>query len=312
MNRIGIIGLGNIGSSVCRALHRTGLCTVYGYDINADFRAVAMDIGFCHKVFDNSCKMVGRCDIVILATPVSTYMDITKNIAPYLKQGAILSDVGSVKQAVITAISPHVPDGIHFVPAHPIAGTEKSGPTAGFAELFANRYTIICPLKNPATSYQSALQTITKIWQDMGATVDIMDAYHHDQALAITSHIPHLLGFTLVGSAHHLEDISKAEIIKYSAGGFRDATRVAGSDPTMWRDIFLNNTDSIRQVLSVFKDDLNRIEQYMQDGDGQALYDWFFKTREIRQAVIDAGQATQYDPTEDENIPSIGAYNTDI
>ena len=311
MNSIGIIGLGNIGSSVCGALRRTGFYTVYGYDINTDFRTIVTDIGCCHKVFEDICQMVQQCDIVILATPVSTYGDITATIAPHLVQGAILSDVGSVKQAVIADVSPHVPDGVYFVPAHPIAGTEKSGPTAGFAELFENRYTIICPIENTDTPYTQAVETLTKIWQNMGATVDIMDALHHDQALAIISHIPHLLGFTLVGSARHLENINKAEIIKYSAGGFRDATRVAGSDPIMWRDIFLNNTDSVRQVLSVFKDDLNRIEKYMQDGDGQALYDWFLKTREIRQAVIDAGQATQYDPTEDNPLPSIGAYNTD-
>ncbi len=312
MKRVAIIGLGNIGSSVCRALHRTGMYTVYGYDINESFRTLSQQLGFCHKVFDDMCPMVTQADIVILATPVSTYGQIVKTLAPHLQQGTILSDVGSVKQAVITAISPHVPKSIHFVPAHPIAGTEKSGPTAGFDTLFENRYAILCPLSDDSPAYTQAVQTIRNMWEHMGAMVDVMDALHHDKALAITSHIPHLLGFTLVGSARHLEDISKAEIIKYSAGGFRDATRVAGSDPTMWRDIFLTNKDSIKQVLHIFKNDLNRIEKYIDTDDGQALYDWFQKTREIRQGVIDAGQATQFDPTEEDFLPTIGAYGMDV
>ncbi len=315
MKRVAIIGLGNIGSSVCRALYRTGLYTVYGYDINDAFRSLSQDLGFCHRVFDDMCDMAKIADIVILATPVSTHGDIAKTVAPHMSAGAILSDVGSVKQAVIAAVSPHVPKTVHFVPAHPIAGTEKSGPTAGFAELFENRYTILCPLDDPTSAYMAAVATVRTLWQNMGATVNTMDPVHHDKTVAITSHIPHLLGFTLVGSARHLEDISNAEIIKYSAGGFRDATRVAASDPTMWRDIFLTNTDSIKQVLDIFKNDLDRIEKYIDSGDGQALYDWFEKTRHIRQAVIDAGQASQFDPTEQEEqdpIPPLGAYGTDV
>lgn len=309
MKKVAIIGLGNIGSSICRALKAKGMYTVYGYDSNPHHRTQAEHIGFCHKIFDILCDMVSVADIVILATPISTYGDIVQSVASCIQSGAILSDVGSVKTSVIESVVPHVPHGVHFVPFHPIAGTEKSGPYAGFAELFQNRYAIVCPLDDNTSAYQQAVASIISMWEHMGASVEIMHASYHDKTLAMVSHIPHLLGFTLVGSARHLEDIAQSEVIKYSAGGFRDATRVAGSDPTMWRDIFLANHHSVRDMLKVFKRDLEILETAMENADGDTLYNWFCKTHEIRQEVIDAGQAEQYDPLE--SLPPLNPYNTD-
>ncbi len=304
MKKVTVIGLGLIGSSICHALKANGQYMVHGFDINENYRIVSRNIDFCHTVFDSVEASVKNADIVILATPLSTFKTIAKTIMPHLKSGAILSDVGSVKQVVIDTIIPHLKDDIHLIPAHPISGTEKSGPYAGYAELFQNRYSIITPLDNTP---KIALETIKKMWQSMGAIVDTMTAQRHDKILAITSHIPHLLAFTLVGTASNLEqtlqgEMEKAEVIKYSAGGFRDATRVAASDPIVWRDIFLDNKDAILQIIEMFEKDLNMLKEAIRNNDGVNIKKWCEKTREIRLSVIDMGQADYTDPKGEELV----------
>ena len=313
MKTVAVIGLGLIGSSICRSLKRNGLYTVVGFDNNPQYNEISNQLGFCHRIADTVNTAVIDADIIVLATPVSYYGEIVKTIINDLKSGAIITDVGSVKTAVISSITPHLTDGILFVPAHPIAGTEKSGPNAGFDSLFENRFCIVCPSD---FSTDDAVDTIRQMWQSMGSTVDIMDAQHHDKTLAITSHIPHLLAYTLVGTAQKLQgdlnedNITKNEVIKYSAGGFRDATRVAGSDPTMWRDIFLTNKDSIREIINLFENDLHRLQQAMDEQDGEFLYNWCNRTRQIRQGVIDAGQEKMIDLSDNDFIP-LTPYNND-
>jgi cyclohexadieny/prephenate dehydrogenase len=232
---------------------------------------------------------VQNADLVVLATPVGSYRALAESFAPYLRPGAILTDVGSVKGVVVKDVSPHVPQGVHFIPGHPIAGTEQSGPEAGFAELFDGRWCILTPL--PETD-AAALARLKEFWQRCGSDVEIMEPKHHDLVLAITSHVPHLIAYNIVGTAADLESVTQSEVIKYSASGFRDFTRIAASDPTMWRDVFLNNREAVLEILGRFNEDLAALQRAVRWGDGEALFNLFTRTRAIRRSIIEAGQDT--------------------
>ena len=227
--------------------------------------------------------------MVILCIPVGACEGVTKTIAASLKPGAIISDVGSVKGSIIKQVSPHLPDGVHLVPAHPVAGTEYSGPQAGFPTLFENRWCILTP--EPETD-EKAVAKVRAFWEACGSSVETMSAEHHDLVLAITSHIPHLIAYNIVGTADDLEYVTESEVIKYSAGGFRDFTRIAASDPTMWRDVFLHNKDAVLETLGRFSEDLSVLQRAIRWGDGELLFDLFTRTREIRRSIIDIGQET--------------------
>ena len=286
--KLAIVGLGLIGSSIAHAARRGGCAqTVCGFDADADVRARARRIGFADAISDDLAACVGGADLVILCTPVGAYKDVAAQAAPHLRQGAILSDVGSVKSAAIRDIAPSVPQGVHFVPAHPIAGTEYSGPEAGFSSLFDGRWTILTPLPGGDAAATARLKSF---WQALGASVDAMDAAHHDLVLAMTSHVPHLIAYNIVGTARDLETVREGEVIKYSASGFRDFTRIAASDPTMWRDIFMNNREAVLEVLGRFNEDLAVLQRAVRNGDGQFLFDFFTRTRAIRKAIIEQGQ----------------------
>jgi cyclohexadieny/prephenate dehydrogenase len=290
MEKLAILGLGLIGSSIAHAAKRGGAARqIVGYDISEDVRMRARKLGFAHNIADDAKSCVANADLVILCTPVGTYKDLAAEIAPHLKQGAILSDVGSVKGAVLRDVGPSVPKGISFIPAHPIAGTEYSGPEAGFASLFDGRWVIITP---PEDADQQAVERLKSFWQGLGASVDVMNARHHDLVLAMTSHLPHLIAYNIVGTARDLEDVRQGEVIKYSASGFRDFTRIAASDPTMWRDVFLNNREAVLEVLGRFNEDLAVLQRAVRNGDGQFLFEFFTRTRAIRRAIIEQGQDT--------------------
>ena len=283
--KITLIGLGLIGSSLAHAAGRGKLATeIAGFDISADVRARA---GRFAKVYDTLEAAVKNADLVILCAPVGAYGDIAKTIAPHLKAGAILSDVGSVKGAVLRDVSPFLPAHVHFIPAHPIAGTEQSGPDAGFASLFDGRWCILTP---PEGADAGAVEKLRLFWNDCGSQVDVMEAAHHDLVLAMTSHVPHLIAYNIVGTAHDLEAVTEGEVIKYSAGGFRDFTRIAASDPTMWRDVFLNNRQAVLEVLGRFNEDLSVLQRAVRDGNGEALFELFSRTRAIRRSILDIGQ----------------------
>jgi len=290
MKKIAIIGLGLIGSSIAHAARRGHLANqIAGYDASADVLERARAIGFCDTLHADIADAVKDAELVILCAPVGAYKSIAQSIAPHLAQGAILSDVGSVKSAVIRDVGPSVPAGVHFIPAHPIAGTEFSGPESGFASLFDGRWAILTPVPG---SDQRAVDRLKDFWLGLGSQVDVMDSVHHDLVLAITSHLPHLIAYNIVGTAHDLEKVTEGEVIKYSASGFRDFTRIAASDPTMWRDVFLNNRDAVLEVLGRFNEDLSQLQRAVRNGDGQVLFDWFTRTRAIRRAIIDIGQDT--------------------
>ena len=288
MERIAIIGLGLIGSSIAHATRRRARAKkVVGFDASADVRARAAKLGFCDAIADDIAAAVKDAELVILCAPVGAYKTIAQQIAPHLAPGAILSDVGSVKGAVVRDVGPHVPQGVHFIPAHPIAGTEYSGPEAGFSSLFDGRWAILTPV---AGSDEAAVAKLRAFWQGLGSQVDVMDAGHHDLVLAITSHLPHLIAYNIVGTAHDLEQVTEGEVIKYSAGGFRDFTRIAASDPTMWRDVFLNNREAVLEMLGRFNEDLSQLTRAIRNGDGDMLFNFFTRTRAIRRAIIDVGQ----------------------
>jgi cyclohexadieny/prephenate dehydrogenase len=289
-DKITIVGLGLIGSSIAHAAKRGKLAReIAGFDASADVRARAAGLGFCDVIPDTIAAAVTDADLVILCAPVGAYKAIAEQIAPHLKPGAILSDVGSVKGAVVRDVGPLVPQGVQFIPAHPIAGTEFSGPEAGFASLFDGRWAILTPVPG---SDAGAVTRLKDFWQGLGASVDVMDAGHHDLVLAITSHLPHLIAYNIVGTAHDLEKVTEGEVIKYSASGFRDFTRIAASDPTMWRDVFLNNREAVLEMLGRFQADLARLTKAVEEGDGQTLFDTFSHTRAIRRAIVDIGQDT--------------------
>ena len=289
-DKIAIIGLGLIGSSIAHAARRGGLAKeISGHDASPDVLDRAGKIGFCDTLHADIGDCVEDAQLVILCAPVGAYKTIAEQIAPNLAKGAILSDVGSVKGAVIRDVGPFVPQDVHFIPAHPIAGTEYSGPDAGFASLFDGRWAILTPV--PRTD-KSAVEKLKAFWQGLGSQVDVMDWSHHDLVLAITSHLPHLIAYNIVGTAHDLEKVTEGEVIKYSASGFRDFTRIAASDPTMWRDVFLNNRDAVLEVLGRFNEDLAVLQRAVRNGDGQFLFDFFTRNRAVRKAIIEQGQDT--------------------
>jgi len=289
-DRVALIGLGLIASSMFWAMQRAGLAgEVTGYARSEATRDTARRIGLCDRICDSAAEAVEGADLVVLCVPVGAMGQVAAEIAPALKPGATLSDVGSVKRHVIDAVSPHVPEGVHFVPSHPLAGTEHSGPESGFAELFQNRWCLLVPVEE---TDPAAVMRLRRFWEGMGANVDEMEADHHDLVLAVTSHAPHLIAYTMVGVADDLRRVTDSEVIKYSAAGFRDFTRIAASDPTMWRDIFLTNKTATLEILGRFTEELFALQRAIRTGDGQHLYDYFTRTRAIRRGIIEAGQDT--------------------
>jgi cyclohexadieny/prephenate dehydrogenase len=289
-DRIALIGMGLIGSSLARVCRRKGLAReIIAADSSAQVRAEVGGLGLADQVAEKLATAVEGADLVILCVPVGAMGPVAQEIAPYLLPGAILSDVGSVKTAIIKAVAPHLPATVDFVPAHPVAGTEQSGPAAGFATLFLNRWSIVTP---PAGTNPKAVARLASFWQGAGANVEVMDAAHHDLVLAITSHVPHLIAYNIVGTAADLEQVTQLEVIKFSAGGFRDFTRIAASDPVMWRDIFLNNKEAVLETLGRFNEDLSALQRMIRNGDGKALFDLFTRTRTIRRGIIEQGQET--------------------
>lgn len=286
--RMALIGIGLIGSSIARAALRDGLVgEVVCHARSEATRARALELGIVSQSFDTVGAAVEGADLVIVCTPLSTYAELGPQIGAKLAPGATLTDVGSCKQSVIRDLGPHVPAGAHFIPGHPVAGTENSGPDAGFAELFQNRWCILTPVPG---SDEAALRKLADFWTRIGSKVQLMEASHHDLVLAITSHLPHLIAYNIVGTAEHLEKVTQTDVIKYSAGGFRDFTRIAASDPTMWRDVFLNNKEAVLEMLGRFTEDLTMLQRAIRFGDGQTLFDTFTRTRAVRRAIIDAGQ----------------------
>jgi cyclohexadieny/prephenate dehydrogenase len=285
---VALIGLGLIGSSMARAIRRGGIAVhVAGCDHSPEILERARSVEIVDSLHEMPAAAVADADLIVLAAPVGAFGALAQSFAPQLKRGAIVSDVGSVKTAVVRDVAPFVPDGVHLIPAHPIAGTEQSGPEAGFAELFDGRWCILTP---PPGSDAAALEILKTFWQRMGSQVEIMDPKHHDLVLAITSHVPHLIAYNIVGTAADLETVTESEVIKYSAGGFRDFTRIAASDPTMWRDVFLNNRDAVLEMLGRFNEDLSLLQRAIRWGDGDMLFNLFTRTRAIRRSIIDAGQ----------------------
>ncbi|MCX7646748.1 MAG: prephenate/arogenate dehydrogenase family protein [Rhodobacteraceae bacterium] len=288
--RVALIGLGLIAGSMSLAMRRAGLAgEIVGTARSAETRAVAREIGLVDRVTETIPEAVEGADLVVLAVPVGAMGEVAAAMSAHLKPGATVTDVGSVKRAVIEAVAPHIPEGVHFVPAHPIAGTEHSGPRSGFAELFRNRWCLIVPLEG---TDPAAVARLRALWEGMGSRVDEMDAAHHDLVLAVTSHAPHLIAYTMVGVADDLRRVTDSEVIKYSAAGFRDFTRIAASDPTMWRDVFLTNKDATLEILGRFTEELFALQRAIRLGDGQHLFDYFTRTREIRRGIIEAGQDT--------------------
>ena len=285
---IALIGLGLIGGSLGHAVKRGGLARhIRGYARSAETRNRALELGFVDSIHETAAEAVEGADLIVVCTPVGTLAEIAQSIAPAIKKGAILTDVGSVKTTVVRDMGPYVPEGVHFIPGHPIAGTEESGPDAGFAELFDGRWCILTPV--PGTD-PKALQKLADFWAACGSRVDVMEARHHDRVLAIVSHLPHIIAYNIVGTANDLETVTESEVIKYSASGFRDFTRLAASDPTMWRDICLNNKEPILEMLSRFSEDLSALQRAIRWGDGQALFELFTRTRDIRRSIVEAGQ----------------------
>jgi len=300
--RVALIGLGLIASSMYWAIKRGRLADeVTGFSRSSQTRKKAREIGLCDRVFDTVTEAVQGADLIVLCVPVGAMGKIAKEIAPWLKTGATISDVGSVKRAVIDAVIPHVPKGVHFVPAHPLAGTEHSGPESGFANLYDNRWCLIVPNEKTDTK---AVQKLRVLWEMMGANVELMDADHHDLVLAVTSHAPHLIAYTMVGVADDLRRITDSEVINYSAAGFRDFTRIAASDPTMWRDVFLSNKEATLEILGRFTEELFALQRAIRLGDGDHLHAYFTRTRSIRRDIIEAGQDTDkpnFGRTEEKN-----------
>jgi len=286
--RVAFIGFGLIGSSLARVMKRDGLADAITVCARSEETlAAAARLGLADHTTHDPAAAVKDADLVMVAAPLGAYEAIGKAIGPALSAGAIVSDVGSVKRSAIRDLGPHLADGVHLVPGHPVAGTEHSGPEAGFAELFEGRWCILTP---EADTDAGAVETISALWQACGMTVEIMDADHHDQVLAVTSHLPHLIAYSIVDTATTLENDLQKEIVKFSAGGFRDFTRIAASDPVMWRDIFLANREAILDILGRFDEDLTSLQRAIRRGEGDKLFEAFSRTREIRRGVIDAKQ----------------------
>ena len=302
-DKVALIGIGLIGSSLARALRQRGLAReIVGCARTEATRQKAVELGLADSVHADAAAAARDADLVMICSPVGTYAAIAEAIAPNLKPGAIVSDVGSVKQAVIRDVGPLVPEGVHFVPGHPIAGTEQTGPEAGFAELFENRWCVLTP---PPGTDTAAVDRLARLWRACGSQVEVMDPVHHDKVLAITSHLPHLIAYTIVDTATHLEKSELAEVIKFSASGFRDFTRIAASDPIMWRDVFLNNREAVLEMLQRFLEDLSALQRAIRWGEGDILEDLFRRTRMMRREVIEAHQAGSFDPREPETAETM-------
>ncbi|MEJ6391474.1 prephenate/arogenate dehydrogenase family protein [Gymnodinialimonas ulvae] len=289
--RVALIGLGLIAGSMAHAMRRRGdlVGEIVGTARSSETRDIARDIGLCDRIVDSAAEAVSGADLVVLAVPVGAMAAVAAEIAPHLEAGATVTDVGSVKREVVEAIGPHLPDNVHFVPGHPLAGTEHSGPRSGFAELFDNRYTLLTPVEGTPPE---ATDRLKNLWTGCGAIVEEMDPDHHDLVLAVTSHTPHLIAYTMVGVADDLRRVTDSEVIKYSAAGFRDFTRIAASDPTMWRDVFLSNKEATLEILGRFTEELFALQRAIRTGDGDHLHAYFTRTRGIRRGIIEAGQDT--------------------
>jgi cyclohexadieny/prephenate dehydrogenase len=286
--KVALIGFGLIGGSIARAARAQGLAgEIVTTARSAKTRARVAELGIVDAVLETNAEAAKDADLVILCIPVGACGPVAQEIAGHLKPGAIVSDVGSVKGAVVREMAPHLPAGVHFVPAHPVAGTEHSGPDSGFAELFINRWCILTP---PEGTDPSAVERLGAFWAGLGARVETMTPDHHDMVLAITSHLPHLIAYTIVGTADELEGVTQSEVLKFSAGGFRDFTRIAASDPVMWRDVFLTNKDAVLEMLGTFNEDLSKLTRAIRRGDGEALFEHFSRTRAIRRGIVEIGQ----------------------
>jgi cyclohexadieny/prephenate dehydrogenase len=289
-DKIAIVGVGLIGSSIARAARAQGAVREIAATARSPkTRARVAELGLADNVTETNAEAVEGADLVIVCVPVGACGAVAKEIGAHLKQGAIVSDVGSVKGSVVRDMGPHLPEGVHFVPAHPVAGTEHSGPDAGFAELFENRWCILTP---PDGTDAEAVERLAAFWRLLGAKVETMTPEHHDIVLAITSHVPHLIAYNIVGTAADMEQVTQSEVVKFSAGGFRDFTRIAASDPVMWRDVFLNNKEAVLEMLARFSEDLAALQRMIRWDDGAALEALFIRTRAIRRGVIEAGQDT--------------------
>jgi cyclohexadieny/prephenate dehydrogenase len=287
-NRLALIGAGLIGGSIARAARAQGAVrSIVVTARSAETRKRVAELGFADQVVESNAAAVEGADLVIVCIPVGACGPVAQEIAPHLMKGATVSDVGSVKGTIVRDMAPHLPSHAHFVPAHPVAGTEDSGPDSGFAELFINRWCILTP---PDNTDPAAVDRLDAFWTALGANVERMPADHHDLVLAVTSHLPHLIAYTIVGTADELAEVTRSEVLKFSAGGFRDFTRIAASDPTMWRDIFLANKDAVLEMLGRFSEDLSSLTRAMRSGDGQALFDHFSRTRAIRRGIVQIGQ----------------------
>jgi len=288
IDRLALIGVGLIGSSIARAAREYGAVrTIVATARSQATRRRVVELGIADQVVETNAEAVKGADLVIICIPVGMSGPVAAEIAPSLEPGAIISDVGSVKGAVLKDMAPHIPNGAHLIPAHPVAGTENSGPDSGFPELFVNRWCILTP---PEGAEAAAVEKLKAFWSALGANVEIMTAEHHDMVLAITSHLPHLIAYTIVGTAEEFSTVSRSEVLKFSAGGFRDFTRIAASDPTMWRDVFLHNKDAVLEMLATFSEDLSKLTRAMRRGDGDALFAHFTRTRAIRRGILQIGQ----------------------
>jgi cyclohexadieny/prephenate dehydrogenase len=288
-DRVALIGIGLIGSSLARALRRDSPeTTIVACARRAETLATVRRLALADATTDDPALAVEGADLVVIATPLSAYAELGRRIGPELRDGAILTDVGSVKQAAIRDLGPYVPRPVHFVPGHPVAGTEHSGPESGFAELFRDRWCILTP---PPETAPEPVAAVGRMWQGFGMRVVTMSADHHDKVLAMTSHLPHLIAYTIVGTATNLEESLKSEVIEFSASGFRDFTRIAASDPVMWRDIFLNNREAVLEIVQRFTEDLTALQRAIRWGEGDKLQELFTRTRAIRRSIIEAKQA---------------------
>jgi cyclohexadieny/prephenate dehydrogenase len=288
--RVALVGAGLIGSSIARAARAFAVARQIAIlDASPEVMARVRELGVADEASGDPAAALKGADLVIICTPVGVCGAVAEKLAPHLAPGAILSDVGSVKESVVAQVAPHVPRGVHFIPAHPIAGTEFSGPDAGFATLFQNRWCILTP---PGDADPAAVARLADFWTRIGARVETMSPEHHDRVLALTSHLPHLIAYNIVGTADDFGEDTRSEVIKFSASGFRDFTRIAASDPTMWRDIFLSNREAVLEMLGRFNEDLSVLQRMIRRGDGQGLHDFFSRTRAIRRSIIEQGQDT--------------------
>lgn len=288
--RVALVGAGLIGSSIARAARAFNAAgEIAIYDAAPEVMARVRALELADEADGDVSRALAGADLVIICTPVGACGTAARIISPFLASGAIVSDVGSVKSAVVAQVAPELPPDAHFIPAHPIAGTEFSGPDAGFAELFRNRWCILTP---PADANAAQVDRLSRFWTRIGARVETMSAEHHDRVLALTSHLPHLIAYNIVGTADDFGEQTRSEVIKFSASGFRDFTRIAASDPTMWRDIFLNNREAVLEMLGRFNEDLSALQKMIRLGDGDGLFDFFSRTRTIRRSIVEQGQDT--------------------